>query len=247
MSILRSVKSAVRDGLRRRGIYLFTPGSLPPNVELPCDLLRLAGPSGIRLAFDVGANVGETTESFLNLSPETEIHAFEPVSSTFNQLSNRFAREKRVKCARMAISDKEGEGIMRLGDNSLVAHLRSDDGTPPVKGIEEAVRKVTIDAYCEQAGISHIDLLKTDTEGNDVAVLRGANRLLAGGNVRFVISEVGFSQRNRANTFLGDIFDALTDRGFFFYGIYDTRHMTYSSELRWADALFVHRSMLKTA
>ncbi len=244
MSPLRFLKTAVRDALRERGIYVFTSGSLPPNLELSCDLLRLAGSSGIRTVFDIGANIGETAESFLSLSPQTEVRAFEPVSSTFKQLSARFAGEKRVTCERIAVSDSVGEGIMQFGENSFVSHLRSNDGLPPVSGEEEVVPTTTVDDYCRLSGVARIDLLKTDTEGNDLAVLRGAKEMLTSGRVRFVLSEIGFSARNSGNTFLGDVVDELTDCGFFFYGIYDTRHMTYTPELRWADALFVHRSYM---
>ena len=36
----------------------------------------------------------------------------------------------------------------------------------------------TLDAYCEQNNISHIEFLKIDTDGHDIDVLRGASKML---------------------------------------------------------------------
>ena len=37
--------------------------------------------------FDVGANVGQTVESFLNIWPKAEIHCFEPMEKAFADLA----------------------------------------------------------------------------------------------------------------------------------------------------------------
>jgi FkbM family methyltransferase len=58
--------------------------------------------------------------------------------------------------------------------------------TPRVMTVEGT----TIDAEVERLGLSRVKLLKVDTEGADHTVLRGARRLLAGGGVPFVVSEL---------------------------------------------------------
>ncbi len=60
-----------------------------------------------------------------------------------------------------------GEG---LGVNSL--HARPDG-----KGAE-TITLNTVDAYCAQANIRHVDLIKIDAEGHDLMVMEGARRML---------------------------------------------------------------------
>jgi FkbM family methyltransferase len=48
----------------------------------------------------------------------------------------------------------------------------------------------TVDAEVERLALPPVKLLKVDTEGADHKVLRGARRLLAGGGVPFVVSEL---------------------------------------------------------
>ena len=55
------------------------------------------------------------------------------------------------------------------------------------KSIE--VQCVTLDDFCDQHSIHEVDVLKIDTEGYDLNVLRGAQKILSGGNVRFIYIE----------------------------------------------------------
>lgn len=47
----------------------------------------------------------------------------------------------------------------------------------------------TVDGLCRTLRIDQIDVLKVDTEGHDLAVLRGAERMLTEGRVRFIYIE----------------------------------------------------------
>jgi Methyltransferase FkbM domain len=51
------------------------------------------------------------------------------------------------------------------------------------------VRCTTLSSYCREKGIDRIDVQKVDTEGHDLAVLQGAEELLAKGAIRFVYVE----------------------------------------------------------
>jgi hypothetical protein len=71
----------------------------------------------------------------------------------------------------------------------------------------------TIDACAEDAGLGQIALVKIDTEGHDLAVLRGARKLLA----EHRILAVQFEYNHRwiaARSFLRDAFDLLLPLGY---------------------------------
>ncbi len=48
------------------------------------------------VAFDVGANIGQTTEVILEHYPNAQIFAFEPVSATFAAYKERFGNRQNV-------------------------------------------------------------------------------------------------------------------------------------------------------
>jgi len=41
----------------------------------------------------------------------------------------------------------------------------------------------TIDEFCAENNVRQVDIIKTDTEGHDLSVLRGASKMLTQGNV----------------------------------------------------------------
>jgi len=62
------------------------------------------------------------------------------------------------------------------------------------KGIIE-VPIDSIDSFCAQKKIDQIDLLKIDTEGHEMCVLKGAEKLLSEKRIDFVLSECEFFRR----------------------------------------------------
>jgi hypothetical protein len=72
---------------------------------------------------------------------------------------------------------------------------------------QETVIVDTIDGYCSRNDIDHIDLLKLDVEGHELAALLGASAMLSGGRIDFVsfdpagqISTVEHSSRISMNS-----------------------------------------------
>jgi hypothetical protein len=80
---------------------------------------------------------------------------------------------------------------------------------------------MTLDRFCIERGISSIDLLKIDTEGFELEVLRGAKTLLAHARVRHVICEATFDDDDRLHGNFFSIHDFLKEYGFRFICIYD--------------------------
>lgn len=93
-----------------------------------------------------------------------------------------------------------------------------------------------------RAGHRRARPLKTDTEGHDLQVLRGARNRLASG-IKAVIVEVGMLGDDTAHTRFEDAYDLLSDLGFRLRGLYEP-HYKSNGTLHFANALFVaeHRT-----
>jgi hypothetical protein len=101
---------------------------------------------------------------------------------------------------------------------------------------------VRFDDFYIAEKLKRVDLLKTDTEGFDLAVLEGASATLAGQHVGFVLCEVGFQQADKSHSFFPSIADYLERFGYRlvgFYGISDIVHFQRHGGT-YADALFTN-------
>jgi hypothetical protein len=103
------------------------------------------------------------------------------------------------------------------------------------------IQMATLDAFCAEAGIECIDLLKIDTQGTELSVLRGSSEMLHKGAIKTIFLEVNFVQLYEGQDSFAEILSWLDPLRYSFVSFYEP---AFSEEgfLKWADALFVHRS-----
>jgi FkbM family methyltransferase len=203
---------------------------------------------GQRVFLDVGANIGQTSLALVARFPAAKIHAFEPVSSTYETLRGATRAHPNIKCHRLGLSDRAGtiefDAVPGSVYNSVARAGRGGgQGTPC-----EFAPVTTIDDFIRELGVDRIDLLKTDTEGHDVNVLKGAAGSLSRGVIRAVFTEVTFCRDNNRNTLFPVVQEFLEPLGYRFIGLYD---MHWFQVKRWTDsfcnALFVRDETMAPA
>ena len=85
----------------------------------------------------------------------------------------------------------------------------------PVTPTQSAiVRAYTLDEFCKTEGIERIHLLKVDVEGFELAVFRGADRLLAEHRVDYICFEIFQPALKDAGLKSRDVFAALEAHGY---------------------------------
>lgn len=199
------------------GAIKYNPKLVPfiPNGRvLPLDLKR-AGilPENI---FDVGANIGQTANYFIEHFPASNIYCFEPVESTYEQLTQNIKNSKiRI------VNEGLGAAIQNLtinkNNSSGSSSLKEDDG----RFFDTEVVKLNTGLnFCTENQIEKIDLLKMDVEGYEVDVLQGFGSFLKT-NVRMIYSEIGFDKNDRYKTYISDLLDVTSDSGFIVSGFYE--------------------------
>jgi FkbM family methyltransferase len=160
---------------------------------------------GARTIIDVGANVGGWALEAADAWPNATIHAFEPSAHTYDALQVACAGRS-IVCVRAALSDRAGTAELHAvptlpGLSSLHVRDLAEHGLEMSE--TETVRVTTLDAYCLEQDIDHVDFLKIDAEGHDLAVLQGAPRLIASGAVDAIQFEFGGANID-SRTFLRD-------------------------------------------
>jgi FkbM family methyltransferase len=143
------------------------------DPQVVTDLLRRF--SGTRM-YDVGANGGKLANL---LAPNwKEVHAFEPAIESYTVLSDNHAAN--VIPHPYAVSDINGE--VTLEESRITAsmgELKTGDSLPSSWGEttgKRTVRCVTLDTCCAFYG--RPELVKVDTEGHELAVIRGGLKMI---------------------------------------------------------------------
>jgi FkbM family methyltransferase len=200
--------------LRARRDY---PNEMTVNGESALQrwVLGLAPLGEVHVA-DVGANIGLWSLSMLAAASaagrvdDLRLHAFEPDARAYARLARALDGAPATLSA-MALSDRHGAAAFHVvapgaGTNSL-------HPSPAATVAAETVPAGTLDSYAAKTGVRRFALVKVDTEGHDLAVLRGARTLLA----EHRITVVQFEYNHRwvfARAFLRDAFEFLADLGY---------------------------------
>jgi FkbM family methyltransferase len=146
------------------------------------------------IVLDAGANIGYFAAKCVGMiKPGGHVFSFEP-SATCLALAERIgqlhgSRERTL--IPQAISDSVGTSIFYDTPRVITKGYACLSGTHlPSDRVEHPVSITTIDTFCTERGISHVDLLKLDIEGSEVPALRGSVRMLEEGRIAAIIVEM---------------------------------------------------------
>lgn len=207
----------------------------PPRVTPEGDIERLLRGARDEVVFDVGANIGETAAAYRAMLPTSTIHCFEPSPGTFRELTANVSGK--VHLVNAAVGAAPGQLALQENEGSVMSSLLplGPDGWGRVTKVTE-VPVVTIDGYCDEHRVDRIDLLKTDTQGYDLEVLRGARRMLQTASVALVLTEMNFATLYDGQARADEIFGYMFDLGYVLVSLYDMHYL--GDRAGWCDALF---------
>lgn len=148
----------------------------------------------IPIAFDVGANVGQTVRTMREVFPTAIIHAFEPSPLTFTKLEAAVSADRNVVANNCRIGAQDGTlefSENSTSDMSSFLPLGPEAWGGVVGKINVPV--VTVDSYCRRNALSKIDIL-THALSFDFEVLKGADRMLSNAQIGLVFVEIPFAR-----------------------------------------------------
>jgi FkbM family methyltransferase len=205
------------------------------------DILQLRGTTDRPLIFDVGANRGQSISRFRDRFPHSIIHAFEPVPSAFERLSQASSGLSDVFLLNMALGSQPGQ--VELIENTFSNMSSLLEFGPDCWGKESGRHSVpidTLDNYCARSSVPRIDVVKIDTQGYELEVLKGSTEMMREGRIDFVLLETIFSKMYRGLPGLDQIYRFLLDHGFSLVSFYKMHYQ--NNRAAWTDALFIRNS-----
>jgi len=248
-----SIRSAVKSLAHRCGFQISRISNTPFGRDVWADIARLSECWGfpVNCVFDVGANIGQTSLTVLARFPNTKVYSFEPHPDTFRRLAEGL-KDQHAQVFNIALSDKSGEAELFTYDTDMINSLT------PTSAFAVRFRKTgksipiitsTIDEFCSSCGVRTIDVLKVDTEGCDLKVLKGAAGKLGSQEIRFIYTEFNdiLERSGRTGGALAPISAFLEPFGFNFVASYTDDVVTQGEFFAVHNALFAASAVASAA
>ena len=144
----------------------------------------------IKVFLDIGSHKGTYTDLILNNFKNCKSYLFEPQKHIFKFLKKKYKKKKNIHIFNYALSNKKSIQTLNINQHDLTSSLSKIDvknsylklkaklfSTTSKKMIfkKEKVRTQKLVDLLKSKKINNIDLLKIDTEGHELQVLKGLN------------------------------------------------------------------------
>jgi len=249
------VRSTVKSLIRRFG-YEMVPNFWFKELSLDLSALDflenivLDSQQTLDLICVVGCHNGDTIESYMTRFHPKKILGFEPNSKLSDICLERFANRTWITIENLALGDINGKLDFNIYDcdatSSILKATNMSHFNEPLT-LEDIIEVpiMRFDDYYRLMQTSKVvDLFHIDTQGADLLVLKGAQRLLMEGKVRFIRVEVEFLEMYEGQHLAWEVIDWVTQQGFIFLGFVENQRKKISGVKTpiWADAIFMfHR------
>lgn len=212
---------------------------LGQNAEF--DIKYLLGKISEPVIFDVGGNIGQAIDRFKKLSPDSLIYSFEPTLECMPLLEAKKDIYKSVKVFNLALGARQTELDFHLNSSNVMNSFLGTDSPRWGDNLgKRMIRTETLDSFCQENAVNHINLLKIDTQGFELEVLKGSSQMFGNNGVALVYMEIIFSDMYSNLPSLAEIYTYMTENGFKLVAFYD--FYTHNKTADWCDALFYNPS-----
>lgn len=164
------------------------------------------------IVFDVGAHVGHYASAMISrFGKSALLYCFEPSRSSFEALGRNLGQNENVQLFNFGFGDREESVTLYVpgpgsGQASVYNRRIGRSGIGPERAEEICLK--TLDTFCRDKGIRHIDFLKLDVEGHELSVLNGAQEMIGSGSIAYMQFEFGPGNID-SRTYFRDFFSLL--------------------------------------
>jgi FkbM family methyltransferase len=237
-TILVGPKSFIKKALFKLGYRVSRISEEPLGRDPIQDMKELTQAGDHPTVFDVGANAGQSVTKFRDYFKYPTIHSFEPGFSTFNELKLNTTGIPHLYLNHVALgSCRERRVLNENSGSDMSSFLELGKDAWGTVTERREVEVDTVDDYCGRTTVTHIDILKSDTQGFDFEVLKGAKRMFGEHRIHLVFFEVTFCEMYKDLPRFDEIYRFLMEQGLVLVSFYAMEYK--DKKAGWTDALFV--------
>ncbi|MBP0579452.1 FkbM family methyltransferase [Labrys sp. LIt4] len=221
-----------RESIRQRWATADVPGYMRAEVA---PLVPLIPRAAKLVALDIGANKGFWSKAFLKSFPGAVSHIYmiDPSPENVSELENKkdnliFSPEDfrllsahnfaagATNGAATLYTNEDGSPLGSLYPHKVSGQAGANMGVILDTKISTAVK--TVDDFIAEQGISHVDIMKMDTEGHEFDILTGSIQALKNQKIDCLFWEFGMHQVESRHFFI-DFYEYLNDLNYDLYFI----------------------------
>lgn len=192
--------------------------------------------------FDVGANKGQSIDFYKELFPSASIYSFEPNQKLYNDLKEKYGGKDIVQVFPCALGEHVQHKEFIIYENNELSSFKPIEISSQNPFVNEKVSEKdqvevdTLDQFLFKRNIKHIDLLKIDTQGYELEVLKGATASLDRGIINNIYLELNLINMYEGQSNYIDILNFLHQKRFQLCGFYELNRPDLF--IKWTNAFF---------
>lgn len=191
---------------------------------------------------DVGAASG--TPALYEVFPESKHILIEPLEEYIPHLNTVVGKLEQAEYIIAAATAAPGNVIINVHPDLVGSSLYKEEEDSDVNGVERMIPGMTLDNICSEHRTQGPYLIKIDTQGSEIEVLKGAPTVLK--ETELVIVEVSFFEFFKGGPQIYDCMTFMKERGFVAYDIFDLQYRLLDRAMSQVDIAFVReQSCLK--
>ncbi|MBE7438819.1 MAG: FkbM family methyltransferase [Spirochaetales bacterium] len=231
--LIRSVINAVR-----RPVGVTEQKDRKPRGSLPGCLQQVARFYSPVTVLDVGAGSG--TPVLYSAFPGARHILFEPLHEHKDSLEALLKVYPRMQWIQAAVGSSSGQAFINVHSDHLHGSSLLKEQMEEFDGQKRNVDIVTLEEVCTKLGCSGPFLLKIDTQGNELEVLKGAGSLLL--ETEYVLLEASLFEFYRGAPLVEDVIEFMKQRDFALYDVIGKNYRLLDNALAQLDLAFVKRN-----
>ena len=160
-------------------------------------IVKFIGNKNIRIVLDIGAHKGEFLNHIKKIKSIRKVYSLEPQKKIFNELLKEIDNKK-FFAYNIAISNNNGKQKMQINDFSMTSTLSKLNEKSKYYKIKnliignkkkkfEFIKTEKLDFFTKKRKLKNIDLLKIDTEGHELNVVKSGLKTLK--NTKYILVE----------------------------------------------------------
>ncbi|WP_047547843.1 FkbM family methyltransferase [Psychroserpens sp. Hel_I_66] len=234
------MKRAIRTLIRKFGFDIIKFKQDQMGIYPFYDMAKFVD-SNNPVLFDIGANIGQTVKDFKEVFDSCSIQAFEPSAESFEILKQNTSSYKNLNLWNLGVGSSIGELILNeyvhSNTNSFLDIHENDNSNLKKK---TKVEITTVDFFCEKNNIEKIDVLKIDTEGFELEVFKGCEKMFSNSKIGLLFFEVRFVEGHHDMPSFTELWNWALDKDFELVSIYPIVHRKKMGI--YTNVLFKHKS-----
>lgn len=190
---------------------------------------------------DIGSNIGVWTRTWIQQYPRSRVLMIDGNPANAPIYDNM--RNKRIRYYIGILSQTKDRALWFKSDAASTGASLLQELSPMYKDVIPSYRNTTtLDVLCFELHCGKVDVLKIDTQGAELSVLRGSTRVLQ--NVKVILMEMPFlGQFNRGAPRFAEYVSFMDSIGFLPFDMTEVHRRTKDSILLQVDFVYVRKNL----